>query len=221
MKKVNIDKVYKTLETDFVKVAAPVVDLIQIQTQDPFKVLIATILSARTKDQTTAEVCERLFKKINTYKDFNDYSEEQIRELIFPIGFYKNKASYLKKLPDVLDELYDGVIPDTVDELVELPGVGRKTANLVVAVAFQKPAVCVDIHVHRIMNRLGYIKTKTPLESEMALRKKMPEKYWVKFNSFFVSYGQRLCKPINPECNRCIIYDQCNRIDVKTKHAKK
>lgn len=221
MKKVNIDKVYKTLETDFVKVAAPVVDLIQIQTQDPFKVLIATILSARTKDQTTAEVCERLFKKINTYKDFNDYSEEQIRELIFPIGFYKNKASYLKKLPDVLDELYDGVIPDTVDELVELPGVGRKTANLVVAVAFQKPAVCVDIHVHRIMNRLGYIKTKTPLESEMALRKKMPEKYWVKFNSFFVSYYQRLCKPINPECNRCIIYDQCNRIDVKTKHAKK
>ncbi len=220
MKKVNIDRVYHTLEKDFEKVAAPVVDLIQIQTQDPFKVLVATILSARTKDQTTAEVCEKLFKKINTYRDFNNYTEKQIRELIFPIGFYKNKASYLKKLPATLEKLFKGVIPDTVDELVKLPGVGRKTANLVVAVAFQKPAVCVDIHVHRIMNRLGYIKTKTPLESEMALRKKMPEKYWVKFNSFFVSYGQRLCKPINPECNRCIIYDQCNRVDVKTKHAK-
>ena len=221
MKKVNIDKVYDILEKDFANVAAPVVDLIQIQTQDTFKVLVATILSARTKDQTTAEVCERLFRKINTHKDFENYTEEQIRKLIFPIGFYKNKASYLKKLPNAIDELYNGVIPDTVDELVKLPGVGRKTANLVVAVAFQKPAVCVDIHVHRIMNRLGYINTKTPLESEMALREKMPEKYWVKFNSYFVSYGQRLCKPINPECNRCIIYEHCNRINVKTKHENK
>lgn len=217
--KIDIDSIIEILEIEFDKHKMPVVDLIQAQTKDPFKVLIATILSARTKDQTTAVVVEKLFKKVKSFNDIDKFSEGEIRDLIYPVGFYKNKAIHIKKLPAVVNELYNGKIPQTVGELVKLPGVGRKTANLVVAVAFDKPAICVDIHVHRISNRIGYVKTKTPLDTEMTLRKILPEKHWKAINKVMVSYGQNLCSPINPKCNNCPIYKYCKRVDVKTKYA--
>ncbi len=217
----DFDIVYHKLEEHFQTVQAPVIDLIEAQTSDPFKVLVGTLLSARTKDETTTMVTKKLFTEVDTPQDLQNLSVEEIEELIFPAGFYHNKAKHLKGLADRLIEVFGGVVPDTIEELVTLPGVGRKTANLVLAIAFRKPAVCVDVHVHRIMNRLGYLKTKDPLETEMALRKKMPEKYWLSFNSYFVAFGQNLCKPLNPRCDRCPIHDQCPRIGVQTKYPRK
>ncbi|MDA3797613.1 MAG: endonuclease III [Kiritimatiellae bacterium] len=217
MKFKDIPVVDKELEKLYNKNKAPIVDLVTNQTNDPFKILVATILSARTKDQTTAFVVSKLFKKVNKYEDFRKLTVEEIEELIFPAGFYHTKAKHLKKLPDALDEIFDGRIPDTVEELCELPGVGRKTANLVVTLGFKKPAICVDVHVHRICNRLGLMKTKNPLETEMMLRKKLPIEYWEVWNSHLVSFGQTLCKPINPMCNTCPIHAYCNRVNVKTR----
>jgi len=210
MKKDDIHQVYKILKKETSTYKVPVVDLIQIQTNDPAKVLIATILSARTKDETTVQACKKLFKKVKKVQDLNKLTIKQIEQLIFPVGFYHNKAKFLKQLPLELKKQFNNKIPDTVEELILLPGVGRKTANLVVAVAFQKPAMCVDVHVHRISNRLGYIKTKTPFESEMALRKKMPVKYWEKYNSIIVAFGQNLYRPINPHCEECPIQKYCD-----------
>ena len=157
MKKVDIDAIYKILKKEVEPYNVPVVDLIEIQTKDPFKVLIATILSARTKDETTAKACEKLFSKIKSAEDLNNFSEKEIQRLIYPVGFYKTKAKYLKKLPRILKEEFGGKIPSEIDDLLKLPGVGRKTANLVRAVAFKKPAMAIDVHCHRIFNRLGYI----------------------------------------------------------------
>ncbi|MCL2218711.1 MAG: endonuclease III [Chitinispirillia bacterium] len=204
-----IKDVYETLAKEFKKNRTPVVDLIEVQTGSPFKVLIATILSARTKDEVTAEASRRLFERVSNHHELKKLTEEEIRELIYPVGFYKNKAHHLKLLPDVLEKEFGGEIPQDVDALTKLPGVGRKTANLVVAVAFKKPAVCVDVHVHRIFNRLGYINTDTPLETEMELRRIFPEKYWTTFNSYFVSFGQHRCSPLKPKCGGCPIIKHC------------
>lgn len=215
---VDIDAVYKALKKEFEKHKMPVVELIQVQTRDPFKVLISTILSSRTKDATTTAASGRLFATVKSANDLAEIPQKKIEQLIYPVGFYKNKAKQLKEIPGVLNELYSGRIPQTVEELVKLPGVGRKTANLVVSVGFNKPAICVDTHVHRITNRLGYVKTKTPFETEMRLRKILPKKYWIPFNSFLVSFGQNLCFPINPKCNQCPIFNLCNRVNVVTKY---
>ena len=212
----DISKVYRLLKKEFVKHQMPIVDLIEVQTKDPFKVLITTILSARTKDRTTAVAAGKLFEKIKKPEDINRCSLTELEKLIFPVGFYHDKARHLKELPNVLKEKFNGKIPDTVDELIALPGVGRKTANLVVAVAFNKPAVCVDIHVHRIFNRLGYLLTGNPLQTEMTLRKHFPEKYWTTFNSYFVSFGQHLCRPVNPQCGNCPVSNYCSRINVNS-----
>lgn len=196
----------------------PVVDIIEQQTQDPFKVLVTTILSARTKDETTASAARRLFSAVKTMGDLGAIPRKRLEKIIFPVGFFRTKARMLKRLPGEIDRLYKGIIPDTVDELVKLPGVGRKTANLVVAVAFHKPAVCVDVHVHRICNRLGYVKTKTPFETEMRLREILPEALWLTINSYLVSFGQHTCFPVNPRCDRCPIIRWCGRIEVVTSH---
>jgi endonuclease III len=217
----NIDKIYRVLEDQFKTFQTPVVDLIEIQTKDPFKILVATILSARTKDETTSKVVDLLFKHVEKPEDFDKFTVEEIEDLIYPVGFFRNKAKYLKELPAVLNSEFENIIPEEIDELVKLPGVGRKTANLVRAVAFKKPAICVDIHVHRISNRFGYVDTKTPFETEMALRKKLPEKYWLNINSFIVAFGQNHCTPRNPKCNSCPIYDECKRVDVETKYQRK
>lgn len=217
MKKVDIEKIYNILKRESKNFNVPVVDLIQMQTKDPFKVLLGTILSARTKDKVTMKASDKLFSKVKGVGDLDKLSQKEVEKLIYPVGFYKTKAKHLKQLPKVMKEEFHGVIPQTVEELIKLPGVGRKTANLVVAVGFQKPAVCVDTHVHRIMNRLGYVKTNTPFETEMALRKKLPVKYWEKINSLIVAFGQHLCSPISPWCSKCPVIDYCNQNNVTTK----
>ena len=211
-----MDKVIAILKKEVVKYDVPVIDLIKIQTDEPFKILIGTILSARTKDSMTAKVLERLFEKVKSFDDLENLSENEIASLIYPVGFYKNKAKHLKELPKVIRDEFDGEIPRAVDDLVKLPGVGRKTANLVSSVAFEEDAICVDTHVHRITNRLGYVSTKKPLETEMTLRKKLPTKHWHWINRLFVAFGQNICTPISPHCSICPIKEKCNRIGVNT-----
>lgn len=212
---VDMDSIFKILDVETKEFKVPVVDLIRVQKGSAYKILVATILSARTKDETTSVVCEKLFNKIPKLMELKNYSEEEIRDLIYPVGFYKNKARFLKELPYAVEEKFNGIIPDTINELVTLPGVGRKTANLVLVQAFNKPAICVDIHVHRIMNRLGYLRSKTPLETEMRLRKKLDKKYWIRVNTYFVMLGQYICRPVSPKCRICPIHDYCKRIKVK------
>ena len=209
----EISSLIATLKKEVETYNVPVVDLIAAQTKDPFKVLTATILSARTQDKTTAKASERLFKKAPDLASLKKLSEEEIRKLIYPVGFYKSKAGYLAKLPSAL-KAFSGKVPDEIDSLVKLPGVGRKTANLVRSVVFGKPAICVDTHVHRIMNIWGYVKTQTPLQTEMALRKKLPQKYWTKINSLLVAFGQGTCRPVSPHCDRCVIASTCPKIGV-------
>ena len=210
-----IDKILAVLKMEVAGYRVPVVDLIDVQTRDPFKVLVATILSARTQDRTTAQACRRLFSRVRGPRDLERLGRLEIEKLIYPVGFYRTKAACLKELPGALRDKFGGRVPSTVEELLELPGVGRKTANLVVAVGFDKPAVCVDVHVHRIMNRLGYVKTKTPFETEMALRRKLPVKHWTTFNSILVAFGQNICRPVAPKCPVCPIYRACKRVGVK------
>jgi len=215
MKEASIEKIYEILKKQ--NLHAPVAELISIQTNSPEKVLIATILSARTKDATTAAASKILFSKVQKIQDLEKLSEIEIKKLIYPVGFYKTKARHLKQLPKTLREKFNNKLPDTIESLIQLPGVGRKTANLVRALGFNKPAIAVDVHVHRIFNRLGYVKTKTPLETEMELRKKLPKKYWEKINALFVAFGQTICKPVSPYCSRCQIKQYCNQIGVKRK----
>ncbi len=205
----TIEQAVARLEKEVADYQVPVVDLIAAQTKDPFKVLVATILSARTKDEVTAAASRRLFSRAETMKELAALSVSELEKIIYPVGFFRNKAGYLAALPEVLQKKFAGSVPDTIDELVQLPGVGRKTANLVVAVAFAKPAICVDTHVHRIMNIWGYVNTKTPLQTEMALRDKLPQRYWIRINSILVAFGQGTCKPRLPHCDRCVLADLC------------
>lgn len=210
----DIDKVMLALDVHFHSVKTPVVDLIQAKTKDPFKVLVATILSARTKDETTARVVTELFKVVDKADDFDKLSAQELDSIIYQVGFHNAKTKHLKQLPKVLNERFSGTVPSEIDDLLLLPGVGRKTANLVRAIAFSLPAICVDVHVHRISNRWGYIQTKNPFESEMALRSILPEKHWLNYNSFLVAFGQNLCAPRKPRCQDCPIYKYCQRVGV-------
>ncbi len=210
----KIAAVDKALKAEFKAHAAPIIELIEAQTRDPFCVLVGTILSARTKDACTAGAVRRLFAagrdpKRFTVGDLERLTLQELEGLIYPVGFYRDKARHLKALPKVLRERFAGVLPKTVEELCELPGVGRKTANLTVAVGFDLPAICVDVHVHRISNRLGLVDTKTPQETEMALRKLLPVKYWKTWNSHLVSFGQTRCGPLRPKCDGCPISSLC------------
>ena len=206
----DVPAVFAALSRDFAANPAPVVDLLGAQGASAFQILLATILSARTKDSCTAKVVlEKLFPAVSSWEDLRRLSVEEIDALVYPVGFHRQKAEALKKIPDVLDARFGGRIPETVEELCELPGVGRKTANLVVAVAFGKPAVCVDMHVHRIMNRMGFLSTSTPAETEMALRAKLPVEYWRFWNAVFVSHGQRVCRPRGPLCASCSVRRFC------------
>lgn len=211
---INIDSALETVEKAIKNKPVPIVDLIAVQTEDPYKVLVATILSARTKDETTAVAADKLFKKAPDIDSLAKLSIKQLEKLIFPVGFFRNKAGYLYKLPAALEK-FNKIVPDTIEELITLPGVGRKTANLVVAVAFKKPAICVDTHVHRIMNIWKYVSTSTPLETEMALRKKLPEKHWISVNSILVAFGQSICRPVSPHCDACPLTATCPKLNVK------
>ena len=210
MKAADLPEAVAALKREFESHRAPVMDLVAAQTGDPFSILVGTILSARTKDACTAGAVERLLKVAGTPKALESLSIQEIERLIYPVGFYRMKAAHLSKLPSVLRERFGGKLPDTVEELCELPGVGRKTANLVVALGFGKPAICVDIHVHRISNRFGLVKTRTPFDTEMALRKTLPRKYWIVWNSYIVAFGQTRCLPRNPRCAGCPLARWCD-----------
>ena len=214
----DIPKVDRALKREFRAHDAPIIELIEAQTHDPFCVLVGTILSARTKDACTAGAVKRLFSAETQRRGGKPFrpeslerlSVEEIEKLIYPVGFYHDKARHLKELPKVLKEKFGGVLPHTVEELCELPGVGRKTANLTVAVGFDLPAICVDVHVHRICNWLKLVKTSKPVETEMALRKILPVKYWKTWNSHLVSFGQTRCDPVRPKCDGCPIAKYCH-----------
>lgn len=183
--------------------------------KNPYIVLIACILSLRTKDSATYPATMRMLSLADTPEKMAKVDVEELSKAIFPVGFYKNKAEQIIELSKKISEELSGNVPDEIEELVKFKGVGRKTANLVLAKGFQKPAICVDVHVHRIFNRLGIVDTKTPEETEFALRKKIPQKYWIDLNTIFVTFGQNLCKPVNPKCENCPIKEFC-----KTKGKK-
>ena len=205
----DIPAVHRRLKAAFHAQRAPIMDLVAAQTRDPFRVLVGTILSARTKDACTAGACARLFARATTPTALEALAVETIEQLIYPVGFYRTKARMLKRLPDVLRERFGGRLPETVEALCELPGVGRKTANLVVALGFGKPAICVDVHVHRITNRLGLVATATPHETEMTLRRLLPVRYWRTWNSHLVAFGQTRCTPRRPRCGGCPLAAWC------------
>jgi len=182
----------------------------EAETKGPFSILIGTILSARTKDENTTKVVKKLFSKYRTPKALANAKIRDVEKLIKSIGFYHVKAKRITDVAKIINSQYKGKVPENFEKLLELPGVGRKTANCVLVYAFDTPAIPVDTHVHRISNRLGLVNTKMPEETEMELRKKIPKKYWLQINDTFVMYGQNICKPISPMCNICKIKTKCN-----------
>ncbi|MFN8483747.1 MAG: endonuclease III [Anaerolineae bacterium] len=192
----------------------PLVDAMAARGTTPFRVLAATILSLRTQDRTTAQVTPRLFALADTPQAMLALTAEQIEAAIYPVGFYRNKARTLLDLSRILVEEHGGVVPDDLDTLLALPGVGRKTANLVLTAGYGKPGICVDTHVHRITNRWGYVQTKTPEQTEMALREKLPPQYWIEINTLLVALGQNICHPTSPRCSVCPVRLWCDRVGV-------
>ena len=210
----NIHNIIRILQKEVKKWDAPAVAKVAEKTKDPFRVLISCILSLRTKDITTAAASQRLFSLASSPGDMLKIPVGRIEQTIFPVGFYRTKARNIIEICRALTEHYDSIVPDSIDELLKLKGVGRKTANLVVTVGYDKDGICVDTHVHRISNRWCYIKTKTPEKTEEALREKLPLKYWKIYNDLLVTFGQNLCKPVSPLCSQCKIAMYCDRIDV-------
>jgi endonuclease-3 len=209
-----IEQALDTLERELNRFTPPLIDQMGEVSQTPFRILIATILSLRTKDTLTAVVAPRLFAVADTPAAMLALGVERIAELIYPVGFYRVKARQIVAICQILLERYGGEVPSDLDELLKLPGVGRKTANLVVTAGFGLPGICVDIHVHRICNRWGYVQTRTPEETEMALRSRLPQRYWIPINRLLVTLGQNICHPTSPRCSICPIRDLCPRIGV-------
>ena len=193
----------------------PIVTEMTRQSRDPFKVLIATILSLRTKDETTGPASGRLFRLADNPRAMLALDQNLIAETIFPVGFYKNKARNIHEICTDLLERFDGRVPDDLDQLLSIKGVGRKTANLVLTHGYGKPGICVDTHVHRISNRFGYVKTTEPDKTEFALRDKLPKEYWLIYNDLLVTFGQNLCKPVSPLCSQCPVAHLCERVGVE------
>lgn len=212
--KPNIIRIIKILKKIYKTWNVPIVTLISNRRHNPFEILIATILSQRTKDAVTAIASEKLFHIASTPKKLAKMSEKELQYIIYPVGFYRVKAKRIKLIAKTIANKYRGIVPDTIEELLTLPGVGRKTANLVVGLGYNKPTICVDTHVHRISNRFGYVKTKTPFETEMALRRKLPQKYWIIYNDLLVSLGQAICHPVSPRCSICPVSMYCMKIGV-------
>jgi len=215
MKDRDIHTVMRLLEAEMRQFGLPPVSAMAEEAiVDPFKILVSTIISARTKDEVTGPATERLFALADSPGNMSRLSEERIEKAIFPAGFYHTKAKAIRKTSQELVERFGSLVPDTIEELLTLPGVGRKTANLVVTLAHNKAGICVDTHVHRITNRWGYVKTKTPHETEQALRAKLPKKHWIAINTILVMHGQNICKPLSPLCSRCPVFKYCARIGV-------
>lgn len=217
MKDPEIHAAVRILRREAPKWQTPVVTLIAEASDSPFKVLISCILSLRTQDSTTAQASRRLFALADSPETMVRFSAKKIEQVIFPVGFYRTKAKTILEICRNLNENYRGRVPDEIDELIKFKGVGRKTANLVVTLGYNKPGICVDTHVHRISNRWGYVKTATPEKTEVALRQKLPKQYWIEYNDLLVSFGQQLCRPISPLCSQCPVAKYCSQIGVTVK----
>jgi len=212
----DIDIVLKSIRHENKRFIEPIVTTIS-RKRTPFHVLISCLLSLRTKDQTTSEASRRLFAVADNPEEMMNIPIPKLEKLIYPVGFYRTKARKIKEICKILIAEYNSMVPDEIDELLKLNGVGRKTANLVVTLGYKKLGICVDTHVHRITNRWGYVKTKNPHETEFTLREKLPKKYWLTINDLLVTYGQNLCVPISPKCSICAVNTYCQKVGV-TKH---
>ena len=217
-KEINYDELMETLRLEVQDFGSlPVINQFkkEQEKESSYRVLISTVLSSRTKDEVTAVASERLFKRAPEPQILSQMDEGEIVDLIYPVGFYRIKAKNIKNIASILIEKYGGEVPDNIDELMKLPGVGRKTANLVLGIAFNIDTVTVDTHVHRISNRIGIVRTSNPVETEQDLMKVLPQKYWILFNTYLVLHGQNICKPISPWCSRCKIISFCQQIGVE------
>ncbi len=209
----DIHDVIRILREECDRWQVPIVTEVS-RTHDPFRVLVGTMISLRTKDDVTRRAAGRLFDRAGTPEEMIMLSRSEIEEAIYPAGFYRTKAKNILDTCSIILSRHGGRVPDEIDELLAFPGVGRKTANLVVTLGYGKPGICVDTHVHRISNRLGYVSTKNPDETECALRKKLPVQYWIEYNDLLVTYGQNLCVPVSPFCSRCRLFPYCDRVGV-------
>jgi len=207
----DISRIVSALKRGLRTWETPIVTQMAGEGRGVFQILISTILSSRTKDDVTAAATERLFRLASTPGKMVRLTEEKIRRAIYPVGFYNTKARNIIRTCRALLESHDGRVPESIDELLKLPGVGRKTANLVVSLGFRGAGICVDTHVHRISNRLGYVKTRTPQETETELRKKLPRRFWTDYNTIMVAHGQNICKPLSPFCSRCPVFRYCDK----------
>ena len=210
----HINNIVKILKKELKVGTLPIVSHLAADQRDPFVILISTLLSLRTKDEVTELATERLFKLASTPVEMLKVPANKIAKTIYPVGFYRVKARTIHHVCRELIERFDSRVPDNLEELLSIKGVGRKTANLVVSLAYGKPGICVDTHVHRISNRLGYVKTKTPDETEFALRAKLPRRHWIIYNTLMVPFGRKTCKPVSPLCSACPIKIYCARVGV-------
>lgn len=215
MKDSDIHPVMAVLRQTTREWTAPFVSKIARERRDPFRILVSTMLSLRTKDAVTATAADRLFALAKTPREMLNLSAGDIEKTIYPVGFYRNKARNILLVCKELLERHKGQVPDDLNVLIAMPGVGRKTANLVITQGFNKPGICVDTHVHRITNRWGYVKTELPDQTEMALREKLPPEYWIEINDHLVLFGQRVCHPTSPKCSICPIATYCDRLGIK------
>jgi len=215
----DINKIVAILKKETKSMTTPIVTALakEHNNETAFKVLISTILSLRTKDEVTKEASLRLFATAKTAQEILKLKASTIAKLIYPVGFYKTKAQNILSVCQTLIEKYQNQVPQDLDALTEFKGVGRKTANLVLSLGWGLPAICVDTHVHRILNRIGYVKTKMPDETESVLRRILPKKHWIIINDLLVMYGQNLCRPISPFCSKCKIKPYCKQIGVTSK----
>lgn len=216
MKPDDIHTVIAVLRNEYKNWQTPAVTIVSQCNGSPFKVLISCIISLRTKDEVTALASSRIFAQAPTPETMAKLSIDEISNLIYPAGFYRTKAAQIALLSQQLISEHRGIVPDDIDELLRFKGVGRKTANLVLTLGFGKPGICVDTHVHRICNRLGYVITKSPDETETALRRQLPSEYWIEINDLLVAFGQNHCHPISPRCSNCKVADWCSRTGVTT-----
>ncbi|MCS7262966.1 MAG: endonuclease III [Aquificaceae bacterium] len=210
MKREDLPAVLEIMKAEFHKWHAPIVKLIAQKRRDPFSALICALLSTRTRDETTAQVCARLLARVSSPQDILQMDLRELEKLIYPVGFYRNKARHLKELASQLVGEFQGKVPDNLQDLLRLKGVGRKVANIVLAEGYNKPAIAVDVHVHRISNRWGLVRTKTPEETESKLAELLPVEYWRDYNRLLVAFGQTLCKPLKPLCHQCPLTQWCD-----------
>jgi endonuclease III len=210
----NMPEIIRLLEVELAKRELPIVTELAEKHRDPFEILISTLLSLRTKDEVTAAASERLFSLALSPAEMLRLPAEEIQKAIYPVGFYRTKAETILHVCRDLIGRFGSRVPDSIEALLTLKGVGRKTANLVVSLGYNKPGLCVDTHVHRISNRLGYVRTKSPEETEFALRAKLPQKYWSRYNTLLVAFGRNTCRPVSPLCSRCPLNPWCDRFGV-------